>query len=291
MVTYLREPTTIDEQISILKEREMIFNDDNLEDVRRNLLDVGYFRFKGYCLDHYRAVDIFKEGTKFDTIYNIYRFDERLRLLLFQLIEHLEFSYKAQIGHHFSLECGALGHYAESNFSDGLLHTSWIENLEKAISYSEKRNESYSSHYKQEYDGDFPVWVAFELSNLTDISKFYSNINGKLKNEIAKKTCGYRREYLSSWLQSISVIRNICAHGGRLYNRNLPIFPKLDKRSQKKFEINKIFACIYIMKNMCCNDNYWSLFQRNLQILVDIYIDDIDISKIGFPENWRELLQ
>lgn len=291
MVNYHREPTTIEQQINILKSRNLHFDDNNIELAKTRLLNTGYFRLKGYCLTFYESVDFFKDGTTFDTIYNLYRFDERLRLLIFQLIAHLETSYKAQIAQYFSLEYGALAHYKVENFKVEQLHVTWIKDLNKAISYSENRRESYVNHYNTQYDGEFPIWVAFELSNLTDLSKFYSNINTQAQNKISKAICKVPRVYLSSWLRAICAVRNICAHGGRLYDRNIASVPKMDKKIAGMFEGNKIFATIYAMKKMCYDENYWVLFQRNLQILIDIYIEDIDLKKIGFPDNWRDILQ
>src|SRR5690606_21052803 len=44
------------------------------------------------------------------------------------------------------------------------------------------------------------------------------------------KTLSGNHTFLPSWLQSISKIRNYCAHHSRLWNRNLPGRPKLLSR-------------------------------------------------------------
>lgn len=46
--------------------------------------------------------------------------------------------------------------------------------------------------------------------------------------------------YFESWIESISYIRNICAHYGRLYNAKLTKTPKLYQQYTKN--IYQIFA-------------------------------------------------
>ncbi|HHT5864996.1 TPA: Abi family protein [Listeria monocytogenes] len=290
MAIYSRQATTSEEQISILENRGLIFEDRNL--AIQNIENMGYFRFKGYCLSFYEKGkrDVFKQNTAFEKIFNIYRFDERFRILLFQMIEHIEVVYKSKIGYYFSLEYGALGHYKSVNFNDIRFHSDWMIKLDESINRASQRKERFLKNYKENYDNTFPIWVSLELTSMGNLSKFYNNLIPEFQNRIAKNICGYRREYLESWLYSISSIRNICAHGGRLYDRRVAITAKIDNKSSGIIDNTKIFSNIFILKNMCTDEQYWDRFQRNLQALIDIYADSLDLKKMGFPENWRSLL-
>lgn len=90
---YNRCATTVERQVEILKERGLVV--ENAEFAIKALKKIGYFRFKGYCLPYYESKDKFKNGVTFDLIYKNYRFDERFRLLLFQIIEHIEVELKS----------------------------------------------------------------------------------------------------------------------------------------------------------------------------------------------------
>lgn len=114
MGVYLKDATTLVEQIAILKERNLTINDELF--AKESLANVGYFRFKGYCLPFYESKDRFKENVSFEEVYNVYCFDEKLRLLLFKLIEHIEVAFKSKIGYYFALEYTPIGHYKEVYF-------------------------------------------------------------------------------------------------------------------------------------------------------------------------------
>jgi len=81
------------------------------------------------------------------------------------------------------------------------------------------------------------------------LSKLYSNLKDPaVKNEIARNLGLPNYTFLENWLIVINLIRNICAHHGRLLDKILPkrILP-LKKRSlsenrlQAPRELNKIF--------------------------------------------------
>ncbi len=74
------------------------------------------------------------------------------------------------------------------------------------------------------------------------LSKFYKNMISSDKKEIAK-LFGVGYTYLESWLESISYVRNICAHYGRIYNAKLTKTPKLYKEySEAGIGNNRIFG-------------------------------------------------
>lgn len=80
-------PKTIDEQIELLLSRGMIIKDrSKAHDV---LTHINYYRLGAYWLpfeqDHQNH--IFKSGTCFDDVLNLYIFDRKLRLLVLDAIE------------------------------------------------------------------------------------------------------------------------------------------------------------------------------------------------------------
>ena len=56
--------------------------------------------------------------------------------------------------------------------------------------------------------------------------------------------------YIESWLQTLSNVRNVCAHYGRLYNKKLTFKPRLFKEDSKKFDNQFIFAAITIIERL-----------------------------------------
>ncbi|EOI58821.1 Abi family protein [Enterococcus gilvus] len=284
---YDRCATTIEEQVDILENRGLIIEDRSF--AISSLRKIGYFRFKGYCLPFYKSKDKFMENVTFFTIYQNYRFDERFRLLLFQIIEHVEVELKSVIARDFALETSPLGFYDPTNFERLDFHESWLEKFKQLTSQSSKRRELYTDHYIKNYDNIFPIWVAMEMSDFGSLSKFFYNINRSLRNKISKENYGFSSFYLSNWIYVLSVTRNVCAHNGRIYDRIFPIQAQLSKKDSRILN-NRAFVAIYICYKICLDTEYFGMFKTNLANLIGIYEDYIDIDKIGFPENWEEYL-
>ena len=105
------------------------------------------------------------------------------------------------------------------------------------------------------------------------------------------KTFGVGYTYIESWLESISHVRNICAHYGRLYNAKLSKTPMLYKEyTQAGIGNNRIYGVLLCMKHLLKNDSHWNLFVDNIELLFDKY-ESVQIKTMGFPENWKDLLQ
>lgn len=105
------------------------------------------------------------------------------------------------------------------------------------------------------------------------------------------KSFGIGYTYLESWLESISYVRNICAHYGRLYNAKLSKTPILYKEySQAGIGNNRIFGVLLCMKQILKNDSHWNIYVDQIEMLIDKY-QKVDVKTMGFPENWNKLLE
>ena len=96
--------------------------------------------------------------------------------------------------------------------------------------------------------------------------------------------------YLESWIESISYVRNLCAHYGRLYNAKLAKTPML-YRQDKAHEIPnaKIFGVLVCIGRLVPRDEHWIEFVENLDGLIRKY-ESVKVNTMGFPQKWKELL-
>lgn len=281
---YDREATHILKQIEILENRGLEIN--NKDFARDALKSIGYFRFKGYCLPYYQQKDKFIDGTTFENIYYNYRFDERLRLLLFQVIEHVEVELKAIINTNFALKYGPLAYYDDVHFYDKTRHSKWIADNEISIQKASRRNELFTKHYIQKYDGTFPIWVTFEMISFGDLSKFFNNMHTEFQKELCSEHFKMHPTLVRNWLYILSVVRNMCAHTCRVYDKRLPFKMQMPKREKLIFSDEKAFTVVYICDKLCLDRNYFEKFISNLIKLVEHYDEWIDLDSIGFPETW-----
>lgn len=213
------------EQMAILKNKGMVFNDEQV--ATSFLARVSYFRLKYYWTD---MIDIttghFVCDSNFDTIIERYEFDKRLRNILFGAIEVLEVGLRTKFITTLSLATNTgLWYLDGSHFDNQQFHT----NLVLDMKYEFDRNtdpfvRQYISNHpnwdKSTLDGDNPdAWMIFETATFGTLSKMYKNLRNQspLKSRIANEFGLYSARDLSSWLEAISVMRNVIAHHSRMW--------------------------------------------------------------------------
>jgi abortive infection bacteriophage resistance protein len=88
---YQKPPLSIQQQIEKLKQRGLIFHDE--EKAAHYLSNISYYRLRAYTYpfqDNHDPNHPFNQAVSFDDIIDIYVFDRRLRLLVFNSIEKIE---------------------------------------------------------------------------------------------------------------------------------------------------------------------------------------------------------
>ncbi len=107
---YDKPPKTYQEQIALLKERGVIFDDE--KKAEHQLAAISYYRLSAYMFPFKKnvgghIVDEFRYGTTWKDIYNLYVFDRKLRLLVFDAIEKIEVAVRCQIVYQLSHRYGS----------------------------------------------------------------------------------------------------------------------------------------------------------------------------------------
>jgi abortive infection bacteriophage resistance protein len=83
---YPKKVISFDKQIQLLQDRGLVIKDvDSAKDFLRN---ISYFRLQGFWWDFQRDKEghKFKEGATFESVIDLYTFDRKLRLILFDAI-------------------------------------------------------------------------------------------------------------------------------------------------------------------------------------------------------------
>ena len=114
------------------------------------------------------------------------------------------------------------------------------------------------------------------------------------KKKIIAEKYGISDTVLLSWIGSINVIRNICAHHGRMFNRTLgfkPMIPKKRKHPQwhtpVSIDNSKIFSVLTILQyiiKITAPRSEWAL---RLKRLLTSY-GELPPRIMGFPESWED---
>ena len=165
--------------MELLKSRGMTIPDEKRAE--RLLANISYYRLSAYMLPYKKSedgmiLDAFKTGTTWDMIYNLYVFDRKLRLLVFDAIERLEVSIRTQIIYQLSHKYGS--HWqdrpdifnppTEITLRDGRKVTVDVYNdIQKHIKEQLHNNkaEVFIQHYRNKYDTpeNPPSWMSVEI--------------------------------------------------------------------------------------------------------------------------------
>lgn len=279
---------TIDEQVENLKSIGLIVDDE--EYAKKILNDISYFRLvKAYSLNLKPKNGCYDKQTTFKEIVALYLFNANFRQIIFPEIEKVEINVRCRVANFFAEQYGVLGYLQAENFADENYHAQFLKDINEEIGRNSKA--PFVRNFRENYEGgNLPIYALVEVFSFGTLSKFYKNMLNKDKKAIAK-SFGVGYTYFESWLESISYVRNICAHYGRIYNAKLSKTPILYKEyTQVGIRNNRIYGVLLCLKHLLKNDVHWNLFVDKIELLFDKY-QYVKISTMGFPENWRELLQ
>jgi abortive infection bacteriophage resistance protein len=149
--------------------------------------------------------------------------------------------------------------------------------------------EVFINHHKQKYSGALPIWVAIELLSFGTLSKMFKNLKKVDSDFICKEIYKVKSFYVQNWLHALAVMRNICAHYGRIYNRLLPVDINLFKK-EMGIRKNSFFALNLVLKRLITDRSQWKTYVTSLEALIEQY-NCVDIKRLGFPEDWQKLLR
>lgn len=281
-------PMTIEEQVENLKDLGLIVTDE--EYAKKILNDISYFRLiKAYSLNLKTKNGKYRENVNFEQLVDLYLFNANFRQIIFPEIEKIEINVRCRVSNYFADKYGVLGYLDANNFESVKYHQEFLNDIQEEIRRNSKA--PFVKNFRVNYeDGTLPIYALVEVFSFGTLSKFYKNMKNSDKKAIAK-LFGIGYTYLESWLESISYVRNICAHYGRLYNAKLSKTPRLYKEySETGIGNNRIFGVLLCLKHILKNDNHWNLFLDKVEMLFDKY-ENVDITTMGFKENWKEILE
>lgn len=219
----------------------------------------------------------------------MYLFNANFIQIIFPEIEKIEINVRCRVANYFAEKYGVLGYLDAENFVNEEYHTEFLNDIQEEIRRNSKA--PFVRNFRENYEGgELPIYALVEIFSFGTLSKFYKNMHNKDKKAIAQMF-GVGYTYFESWLESIAYVRNICAHYGRLYNAKLSKAPMLYKEyTQIKIRNYTIYAVLLCMKHLLKNDAHWNLFVDKIELLFDKY-DNVQIKTMGFPINWKKLLE
>ncbi len=218
--------TDVEEQIALLESRGMTISDK--EKAKECLLDIGYFRLGFYWFPFEKTyprkanrTHEFKEGTTFDYAIRLYYFDFDFRNILLKYISRVEINFRTKLIYY------ASNRYKQEPFwyqDSKYVNKTFLEDdvMEKAMKDAAKE-EVIIQDMKSHKRNVSPAWKTMEFFSFGTAISLYDNLKEiPLKCDISKLYGISSPNNFLSYIDTIRKLRNYCAHGKVLFDKNLP---------------------------------------------------------------------
>jgi abortive infection bacteriophage resistance protein len=300
-IPYTKNPRDFEGQLQLLVERGLTI--ENKEKAKRILSNISYNRLSNYwypLLKEPKEDELFEEGASFEKIFQWYKFDSELRVLVFHAIEQIEISLRTQVIYHLSNKSNSGFWYIDfENFDSYPKFLTFQNSICKGV---QETKQFFITKYTKKYTQYMPpAWKSFELISFRVLISAYKNLKSNNDKIAISEHFLLHHTVFISWLETLVYIRNICAHHSRLWNIVLTIKPmwlKSPKSDWVKKWVNtteqneqhnlKIYAILCMLVYLLNLINPYHQFKKQLKSLIYTYNEYVDISDMGFPEDWKQ---
>ena len=224
-----------DERVAKLEQRGMIFNPGDKDWLRQ----IGYYRVKPYWHNNIERVrqddgrfrtpkkgGKFKGGTYFSGVRANYDMDAKLRQMLYPGLANVEVALREATS---SVLQDRFGRYALYEPGLCVLHPGQESSSAEVVQH--KLQKAAKNNWRSElravnlymrrptFENKWPVWQGVEIITFGELVTLFENLaDAAIKTEIAKRLGYGDAEMLSCVLRQLTIVRNRCAHHGRIFN-------------------------------------------------------------------------
>jgi len=279
--SYNKPFLTITQQIEQLINRGMII--DDIDKAMFHLENLNYYRLSAYWLffEQSNKNHLFHPNTNFTRVIELYNFDRELRLFIFNVIEKIEISVRSKFAHEISKKYGSHAHLNPSLFNPTHIYNKTITNLKREI---DRSKEPFIKHFKNNYKEELPpIWASVEVMTLGQISNWFSILKFRQDRQLIAKYYHLDETVFKSFLHHLTIIRNIVAHHGVLWNKKLTLEFKIPKSMKQNYNLNdrkKLFNTFVMLEYLLNKISKTTNFKKTLDNLLNKY--KIDRKLLGY---------
>ena len=293
---YSKPPLTIENQIELLKERGLCISDEDR--ASRYLKNISYYHLSAYFKFYQNSEDIFEDEVDFEDVLNLYIFDKKLRLLLMDILERIEKSFKCHLAYELAIRNNDAHWILDKDLfiNQGRYNQIVASSLNKDV---KKSIELCVQHYYRTYETPIypPVWIVMEILAFGSCVFIFRQLKAKWQKVVSRDYLTGEKFFIN-WIHGLSKIRNICAHHSRLWNANVNFKLRQNHKEYEKFFENShakhnsytpLFDYLVVMQIIHCSFNPKSQWLDRLESMIGEH--KIKISHMGFPQDWKSRLE
>lgn len=290
-VLYSKTVLSPSQLVSHLREKGLLVEDS--DEAAAYITSVSYYRFKGFAWSFRVSgnrpdVGRFYPGTRFNDIRSLMEMDRDLRLLTMDGIERIELDFRTTINEHLCQQYNTpFWHHDESLFKRSKFkHKEFLAKCEREVQRSQ---ELFTRHYLEKYDSPHlpPGWILIEIETFGTWSRIFQNLAAPADRTAIANRYNVPVTVMESWAHSLNIVRNICAHHARLWNRELRVSPKIPRSMEfPSFSSDRRFAPVaavisYLLRTVG-HGSGWTVSLSDL-----LKKSGEKERRMGFSDDWR----
>ena len=290
-IPFTKPYTNSSDLITLLQQRGMTI-EEPLK-AARYLETIGYYRLSAYMyplLQMPKSEHLYKQGASFNKVMMLYRFDKKLRLLIFNEIEKIEVAVRSAIVNIGSRVIGnPFWMTDKSNFINPEKFQHTMDLIDAEL---QRSREDFILHFKSTYSDPYPpAWMLSEILPYGVMTKIYGNIKvGQVKKQVARQF-GLQPVPFESWLTIIGLTRNACCHHARVWNKQNTIRAMIPHHVSnpwitQNIDILRVYFNLCIIKYLLNTISPNNDMKAKIQALFTKF-PEIDHAALGFPEGWE----
>lgn len=273
---------------------------------------IGYYRLSGYMIPFHKGHQPdphhFKPGTTIEGILALYELDRKLRGLMMLAIEPIEVAFRSAMCNKLAKLHGPHWHTNSTLFTAGdwpKLEVGIAAALDFDLSSKARKvgtkqgRHLFIDHYYRKYTQPAmpPCWMLMEVASFGLVAKLFGALDKQrdLRAVASEFNFPDRKPIdevvLSSWMHSLSVLRNRCAHHNRLVYQNLTFSPKRPTNSSvshlfqaKNHKVREFLVTTAILTRAVNPRSDWV---RKLYFLLDATSGVNIEAALGFSSPWE----
>ena len=289
-ISYKKPYKSAKDLVQLLQTRGLIIND--FSRAENYIRHIGYYRLSAYMcphLEHPKEKHIYKKNKTFQNILDLYKFDKKLRLLIFNEIEKIEIAVRSSIVNN-ACEIFNDPYWItdEKYFMSANRFKKTLKIISKELTNSK---EDFIIHFRTKYSETYPpAWILSEILPLGVMTSIYCNIRDLSVKKTIAKEFSLQVKPFESWMSIVTLTRNACCHHSRVWNKQntmLATEPKHITRSWIKLPTDRLriyFNLCIIKWFLDCISPNNTLKDKICKLLAEYPC--IDISAMGFPADW-----